>query len=37
VVTDIDGRVKVRQVLMSVSDKTGLETFVPGLVAAAPP
>ncbi len=36
VVTDIDGRVNVRQVLMSVSDKTGLETFVPGLVAACP-
>lgn len=36
VVTDIDGRVAVRHVLMSVSDKTGLETFVPALVAACP-
>ena len=36
VVTEIDGRVAVRHVLMSVSDKTGLETFVPGLVAACP-
>jgi phosphoribosylaminoimidazolecarboxamide formyltransferase/IMP cyclohydrolase len=36
VVSEIDGRVAVRHVLMSVSDKTGLETFVPGLVAACP-
>jgi len=36
VVSEIDGRVTVRHVLMSVSDKTGLETFVPGLVAACP-
>ncbi len=35
-VTEIDGSVPVRNVLMSVSDKTGLETFVPGLVAACP-
>lgn len=35
-VSEIDGRVAVRHVLMSVSDKTGLETFVPGLVAACP-
>jgi phosphoribosylaminoimidazolecarboxamide formyltransferase/IMP cyclohydrolase len=34
VVRDIDGRVAVRRVLMSVSDKSGLEGFVPGLVAA---
>lgn len=36
VVTEIDDRVAVRHVLMSVSDKTGLEMFVPGLVAACP-
>ena len=36
IVTDIDNRVAVRNVLMSVSDKTGLETFVPALVAACP-
>ena len=36
IVTDIDARIKVRHVLMSVSDKTGLETFVPALVAACP-
>ena len=32
----IDGRVAVKNVLMSVSDKTGLETFVPALVKACP-
>ena len=36
IVTKIDNRVKVRTVLMSVSDKTGLETFVPALVKACP-
>ena len=36
IVTDIDNRVRVRNVLMSVSDKTGLESFVPALVAACP-
>ena len=36
IVTDIDGRVAVKNVLMSVSDKTGLETFVPALVKACP-
>ncbi len=36
VVSEIDDRVAVRHVLMSVSDKTGLETFVPGLVTACP-
>ena len=36
IVTDIDNRVRVRNVLMSVSDKTGLETFVPALVKACP-
>ena len=36
IVSEIDGRVSVRHVLMSVSDKTGLDTFVPGLVAACP-
>lgn len=36
IVREIDGRVAVRHVLMSVSDKTGLDRFVPGLVAACP-
>ena len=36
IVKDIDRRVTVRNVLMSVSDKTGLETFVPALVKACP-
>ena len=36
IVSEIDNRVKVRNVLMSVSDKTGLETFVPALVKACP-
>jgi len=36
IVTEIDNRIKVRNVLMSVSDKTGLETFVPALVKACP-
>ena len=36
IVTEIDNRVQVKNVLMSVSDKTGLETFVPALVAACP-
>jgi len=36
IVTEIDNRVKVSNVLMSVSDKTGLETFVPALVKACP-
>ena len=36
IVTDIDNRVRVRNVLMSVSDKTGLEAFVPALVKACP-
>ena len=36
IVSEIDGCVAVKNVLMSVSDKTGLETFVPGLVAACP-
>ena len=36
IVTEIDNRIPVRNVLMSVSDKTGLETFVPALVKACP-
>ena len=36
IVTEIDNRVKVSNVLLSVSDKTGLETFVPALVKACP-
>ena len=36
IVDKIDEKVKVKRVLMSVSDKTGLDTFVPQLVAACP-
>ncbi len=36
IVTRIDNRVPVRNVLMSVSDKTGLDEFVPALVRACP-
>ncbi|MEI7900338.1 MAG: hypothetical protein WCK89_08795 [bacterium] len=36
VVNEIDDRVAVQHVLMSVSDKTGLGAFVPGLVKACP-
>lgn len=36
IVKEIDARVAVKHVLMSVSDKTGLETFVPALVKACP-
>lgn len=36
IVTETDNRVQVKNVLMSVSDKTGLETFVPALVKACP-
>ena len=36
IVTEIDNRVAVKNVLMSVSDKTGLESFVPALVKACP-
>lgn len=36
IVTRIDNRVAVKNVLMSVSDKTGLESFVPALVKACP-
>ena len=36
IVTETDRRVAVRNVLMSVSDKTGLEAFVPALVKACP-
>jgi len=36
IVTETDDRVAVRNVLMSVSDKTGLEAFVPALVKACP-
>lgn len=36
VVAEIDNRVAVKHVLMSVSDKSGLETFVPALVKACP-
>ncbi len=36
IVKNIDDRVTVRNVLMSVSDKSGLEDFVPRLVRACP-
>ena len=36
IVTEIDGRIKVKNVLMSVSDKSGLDAFVPALVKACP-
>ena len=36
IVSEIDGRIKVRNVLMSVSDKTGLDAFVPALISACP-
>ncbi len=36
IVRKIDNRVAVKSVLMSVSDKTGLEAFVPALVKACP-
>lgn len=36
VVKEIDDRISVRHVLMSVSDKTGLDCFVPELIEACP-
>jgi len=36
IVQEVDGDVAVRNVLISVSDKAGLDTFVPGLLAACP-
>ncbi len=36
IVEKIDDRVKINTVLMSVSDKSGLDTFVPGLVEMNP-
>jgi len=36
IVEQIDDRVAVQNVLISVSDKTGLETFIPELIAALP-
>jgi phosphoribosylaminoimidazolecarboxamide formyltransferase / IMP cyclohydrolase len=36
IVRDIDGDVEVRNVLISVSDKQGLDQLVPGLLAAGP-
>ncbi len=36
IVERIDDRVAVKNVLLSVSDKSGLETFIPGLVEACP-
>lgn len=36
IVQDIDNRVAIKHVLISVSDKTGLDTFIPSLLAACP-
>jgi phosphoribosylaminoimidazolecarboxamide formyltransferase/IMP cyclohydrolase len=36
IVREIDDRVAVRHALVSVSDKTGLDNLIPGLVAACP-
>jgi len=36
IVDKTDDRVQIKNVLMSVSDKTGLETFVPALIEACP-
>ena len=36
VVDKIDDKVKIRTMLVSVSDKTGLDTFIPGMVDANP-
>ena len=36
IVQDIDNRVPVKHVLISVSDKTGLDAFIPALLAACP-
>ena len=36
IVKETDDRVQIKHVLMSVSDKRGLETFVPALVKACP-
>jgi len=36
IVSRIDERVSIRNVLMSVSDKSGLEELVPGLIASCP-
>jgi len=36
IVSTIDQRISVKHVLLSVSDKTGLDTFVPALLAACP-
>ncbi|MCG8632864.1 MAG: hypothetical protein MI863_03500 [Desulfobacterales bacterium] len=36
VVEKIDDKVKINTMLVSVSDKTGLETFIPGMIEANP-
>lgn len=36
IVSEIDNRVAMRRILISVSDKTGLDTFVPALIKASP-
>ena len=36
IVQEIDNRVAIKHVLISVSDKTGLDTFIPALLDACP-
>jgi phosphoribosylaminoimidazolecarboxamide formyltransferase/IMP cyclohydrolase len=36
IVSTIDQRISIKHVLLSVSDKTGLDTFVPALLSACP-
>jgi len=36
IVSTIDQRISIKHVLLSVSDKTGLDTFIPALLAACP-
>lgn len=36
IVQEIDNRVAIKHALISVSDKTGLDTFIPALLAACP-
>ncbi len=36
IVTEIDNRVSIKRALVSVSDKTGLDTFIPALIRTCP-
>ena len=36
IVQDIDNRIAIRRALISVSDKTGLDTFIPALLESCP-